>query len=168
VWWRLCVGRCCQGVTRGVEERKNEGGSERLKDWIGTRSSLKSACCRTTPGGQAGQDSRNVQRQGANVDADRYGDGCGLTAPMSFTYKDRCFPARINIFRRRYSNWAFLADHVRKDLFHWLTHRRRDDPLITRIEKTNPKMRNQRRSQRHQSDQIWPVICALTLNPETY
>jgi hypothetical protein len=22
-----------RGVTRGVEERKNEGGSERLKDW---------------------------------------------------------------------------------------------------------------------------------------
>jgi hypothetical protein len=68
----------------------------------------------------------NVQRQSANVDADGYGDGPGLTrrrtsrrviAPMTFTYKDRRLLVRINIFRRRYSNWAFLADHVGKDLF---------------------------------------------------
>ena len=90
----------------------------------------------------------NVQRRSANMDANRY-----------------------RLTRRR---TGLLADHVGKDLFHWLTHRRCDDPLVTGMKNTNPKMRIQRGSQIHQSDQIWhhygssSVICPLTLIfPET-
>jgi hypothetical protein len=77
-------------------------------------------------------------------------------------------------FQKTVSIWVFLADHVGKGLFHWLlTHRQCDDPPLIEIEKTNSEMKNQRGSQLHQSDQIWPhygsssAMCALTLNPET-
>src|SRR6267154_1793446 len=74
----------------------------------------------------------NVQRQSGKVDADGCRDRLGLT----------------------HRRTGLLADHVGKDLFHWLTDRGWDDPLITRIEKTIPEMKNQRGSERHQSDQM--------------
>src|SRR6266566_3926750 len=90
-----------------------------------------------------------------------------LTSAIEEHHLDDIHLQRQNIFRRRYSIWAFSRQSRQKrsvSLVNSSTMRRSSHNWI---EKTNPKVRNQQGSQRHQSDQILPhygsssVICAL-------